>query len=342
MTSRSDGTDWLELAREVLDIEIEGLRTVSGQLGDSFVRALTAMAECRGRVVITGIGKSGLVGRKIAATLSSTGTPAFFLHPVEGAHGDMGMIRGEDVVLALSNSGGSDEVNAIIPTLRSLGATVIAMTGNTASAMAQLADITIEVHVPREACRMGLAPTASTTAHLAVGDALAVCLMEWKSFGKDDFRKYHPGGSLGQRLAMCVDQLMHTADLPVVDDGATVARAVDVLNSGGLGLVAIVDAQAGLRGVFTDGDVRRLVCAGGLDMDRPVAGVMTTSPRRAVAGESAAHVLDVMEQHQITVLPVVSEDGRLVGMVHLHDLLGKGALRFSGTAGRTTEPAGTS
>jgi arabinose-5-phosphate isomerase len=332
MTCTSGRTDWLTLAREVLDIEIEGLKAVGAQLGDGFVRALTAMAECRGRVVITGIGKSGLVGRKIAATLSSTGTPAFFLHPVEGAHGDMGMIRAEDVVLAMSNSGGSDEVNAIIPTLRSLGATVIAMTGNTASAMAQLADITIEVRVPREACPMGLAPTSSTTAHLAVGDALAVCLMEWKSFGKDDFRKFHPGGSLGQRLAMCVDQLMHTSDLPVVDDHVSVRDAVGELNAGGLGLVAIVDGRMILKGVFTDGDVRRLVCADGLDMDRPVAEVMTVSPRRAVVGESSAHVLDVMEHNEITVLPVVREDGGLAGMVHLHDLLGKGSLRFSGSS----------
>ena len=186
MTCTSGRTDWLTLAREVLDIEIEGLQAVNKQLGEPFVRALTAMAECTGRVVITGVGKSGLVGRKIAATLSSTGTPSFFLHPVEGAHGDMGMIRKEDVVLALSNSGGSDEVNAIIPVLKSLGATIICMTGNTASAMSQLADITIEVNVPKEACPMGLAPTSSTTAQLAVGDALAVCLMEWKSFDKDD------------------------------------------------------------------------------------------------------------------------------------------------------------
>jgi arabinose-5-phosphate isomerase len=333
MTCTSGRTDWLVLAREVLDIEREGLRAAGDQLGEGFVRALTAMAECRGRVVITGIGKSGLVGRKIAATLSSTGTPSFFLHPVEGAHGDMGMIRSEDVVLALSNSGGSDEVNAIIPTLRSLGATVIAMTGNTASAMAELADITIEVKVPREACPMGLAPTSSTTAQLAVGDALAVCLMEWKAFDKDDFRKFHPGGSLGQRLAMCVDQLMHTSGLPVVDDSVSVREAVSVLNSGGLGLVAIVDAGVMLKGVFTDGDVRRLVCADGLDMDRPVAAVMTVSPRRAVVGESSARVLDLMEQSEITVLPVVREDGVLAGMVHLHDLLGKGALRFSGGSG---------
>lgn len=322
-------TDWVALARKVVDIEIEGLEAIKTQFDAQFAQAVSAMALCTGRVVITGVGKSGLVGRKIAATLSSTGTPSFFLHPVEGAHGDMGMIREEDVVLAISNSGGTDEVNAIIPTLRSLGATVIAMTGNGASAMAQLSDITITVKVPREACRVGLAPTTSTTAQLAAGDALAVCLMEWKEFGKDDFKKFHPGGSLGQRLATCVDQLMHTENLPVVRDDVTLKAALEVLNSGGLGLVAIVDSANMLQGVFTDGDVRRQVCCGPFELDRAVVDVMTKSPRRAVVGDSSAHVLDRMEQHEITVLPVVGENGELAGLVHLHDLLGKGALRFS-------------
>ncbi|NDV19306.1 KpsF/GutQ family sugar-phosphate isomerase [Pseudodesulfovibrio sp. JC047] len=329
MTCTTGRTDWLNLACEVLDIEIQGLSAVKGQLGESFVQALTAMAECSGRVVITGVGKSGLVGRKIAATLSSTGTPAFFLHPVEGAHGDMGMIRKEDVVIAMSNSGGTDEVNTIIPVLQSLGATVIAMTSNTASAMAQLSDITIQVRVPREACALGLAPTASTTAQLAVGDALAVCLMEWKSFGKDDFKKFHPGGTLGQRLAICVDQLMHTDNLPSVREHVSLTTALEVLNEGGLGLVTIVDAARILKGVFSDGDVRRLVCDNALDGDQTISEVMTTSPRRAVAGDSSAHVLDVMERNEITVLPVVGDDGTLAGMIHLHDLLGKGELRFS-------------
>ncbi len=322
-------TDWLKLAREVLDIEAEGLLAVRGQLGDPFVRAVTLMAECTGRVVVTGVGKSGLVGRKIAATLSSTGTPSFFLHPVEGAHGDMGMLRNEDVILAISNSGGTDEVNNIIPTLRSLGAPVIAMTSNLASAMAQLADVTIQVKVPREACPMGLAPTSSTTAQLAVGDALAVCLMEWKSFDKEAFRRFHPGGSLGQRLAASVDSLMHTDGLPVVADGVSFGRAMEVLNAGGLGLVAVVDGSNILRGVLTDGDVRREVCCGPFDKDRPVTEVMTASPKRATAGETSARVLDIMEHNQITVLPVVRDNGELAGMVHLHDLLGKGALKFS-------------
>ncbi|WP_272700051.1 KpsF/GutQ family sugar-phosphate isomerase [Desulfovibrio sp. Fe33] len=335
MACTSERKDWLALAREVLDIEVQGLEAVRDQLNGPFVEALTAMAQCKGRVVITGLGKSGLVGRKIAATLSSTGTPSFFLHPVEGAHGDMGMIRGEDVVLALSNSGATDEVNAILPTLKSLGAKVIAMTSNPASTMAGLADIHIQVHVPREACPMGLAPTSSTTAQLAVGDALAVCLMEWKSFGKDDFKRFHPGGSLGQRLATCVDQLMHTDGLPVVLENAALKSALSTLNDGGLGLVAVVDEDNFLLGVLTDGDVRRMVCAGGLNMDLPVHDVMTRSPRRASAGESSARVLDLMEHSQITVLPVVRDDGRLAGMVHLHDLLGKGELTFSdGRAGR--------
>jgi arabinose-5-phosphate isomerase len=335
MACISERKDWLALAREVLDIEVQGLEAVRDQLDGSFVEAFNTMAQCKGRVVITGLGKSGLVGRKIAATLSSTGTPSFFLHPVEGAHGDMGMIRSEDVVLALSNSGATDEVNAILPTLKSLGTKVIAMTSNPASTMAGLSDIHIQVHVPREACPMGLAPTSSTTAQLAVGDALAVCLMEWKSFGKDDFKRFHPGGSLGQRLSTCVDQLMHTDGLPVVLENAALKSALSTLNDGGLGLVAVVDEDNFLRGVLTDGDVRRMVCAGGLDMDRPVHDVMTRSPRRASAGESSASVLDLMEHNQITVLPVVRDDGRLAGMVHLHDLLGKGELTFSdGRAGR--------
>lgn len=337
MACDSGNKDWLTLAREVLDIEIEGLTAAREQLDDAFVQALTAMAECKGRVVITGVGKSGLVGRKIAATLASTGTPSFFLHPVEGAHGDMGMLRREDVILALSNSGGTDEVNGIIPTFKSIGCLVIAMTSNRASAMAQAADITIKVAVPREACRMGLAPTSSTTAQLAVGDALAVCLMEWKSFSQDDFKKFHPGGSLGQRLATCIDQLMHVESLPVVQEGVSVEEALSTLNAGGMGLVAIVDADNLLTGVFSDGDVRRLVCGDGLDTSGVVDAVMTVSPRRASVGDSSAHVLDVMERNEITVLPVVREDGTLAGMVHLHDLLGKGALKFSnGHGGRAS------
>lgn len=328
MECRKSG-DMLEVARKALNIEIQGLEAVRDQLNGGFSQAVEAMASCEGRVVITGVGKSGLVGRKIAATLSSTGTPSFFLHPVEGAHGDMGMIRMEDVVLAISNSGNTDEVNAIIPTLRSLGATVISLTGNEKSLMAELSDIHILAKVPREACPIGLAPTASTTAHLAVGDALAMCLMEIKSFSQKDFKRFHPGGSLGQRLSLCVDELMHSENLPVIDSGTLLEKALSTLHVGGLGLVAIIADDCRLLGVLTDGDVRRSLISGQMNPESPVDSVMTSSPRSVTVGESAARVLDMMEIHQITVLPVVGDDGCLAGIVHLHDLLGKGKLKFS-------------
>jgi arabinose-5-phosphate isomerase len=321
--------DWLRLAQEVFAIEIQGLEAARDALDDDFVRALTCMAECSGRVVISGIGKSGLVGRKIAATLSSTGTPSFFLHPVEGAHGDMGMIRREDVVVVISNSGETDELNAILPSLRSLAGKIIGLTGNRNSTMARFCDAVISTHVPREACPLGLAPTASTTATLAVGDALAVCLIEWKSFEADDFKKYHPGGALGQRLSQPVTGLMHVSDLPVCAQGASLQEALTVLNRGGLGMVVLVDGQNRLVGILTDGDVRRLLCAGIPDMNGPVAGVMTGNPRTGSPEQTAAQVLDMLEQSEVTVLPIVDGDRRLLGMVHLHDLLGKGKVKFS-------------
>ncbi|MEF2146065.1 MAG: KpsF/GutQ family sugar-phosphate isomerase [Desulfovibrionaceae bacterium] len=319
----------LDVAREVLDVEIQGLQEVRGQLGDGFSAALERLARCTGRVVVSGIGKSGLVGRKIAATLSSTGTPAFFLHPVEGAHGDMGMIRPEDVVLAISNSGETDELNAILPTLRSLGAFIISLTSKTDSSMALLSDVVIPIAVPREACPMGLAPTASTTAALAVGDALAVCLMQRNGFDKGDFRRFHPGGALGQRLSKCVGELMHVEELPVVSIDASLAQALDVLNAGGFGLAVLAAKDGPLLGVLSDGDVRRLACRGPLPLEAPAAEVMTRSPKVARADQSAAQVLDIMESHQITVLPVVNDKGELAGLIHLHDLLGKGRFKFS-------------
>ncbi|MGE4293288.1 MAG: SIS domain-containing protein [Desulfovibrio sp.] len=321
--------DLIGIAREVLDIEIEALSEVRKQLGPGFEAAVRRISCCTGRLVVTGIGKSGLVGRKIAATLSSTGTPSYFLHPVEGAHGDMGMIRPEDVVLAISNSGETDELNAILPTLRSLGAFIVAMTSREDSSMAHLADETIKVAVPREACPMGLAPTASTTATLAVGDALAVCLMRMNGFNKGDFRRNHPAGALGQRLSKRVTDLMHAEGLPTISASAPLRAALEALNSGGFGLAALTDAQGRLLGVLSDGDVRRLVCKGPLPLERPAAEVMTANPKFARGDESAAQVLDVMERHQITVLPVLGEDHLLLGFVHLHDLLGKGRVKFS-------------
>ena len=320
------------MASEVLVIEREGLAAVEAGIGPDFVTALTWMATCTGRVVITGIGKSGLVGRKIAATLSSTGTPSFFLHPVEGAHGDLGMIRPEDVVVAISYSGETDELNAILPTLKGLVSRIIAMTGNTDSTMAGLADVTLCVKVPREACPMGLAPTASTTATLALGDALAVCLIEWKSFDACDFKRYHPGGALGQRLSNRVAEFMHGPEKVTVRTDATLAQALDVLNEGGLGTVVVVDHEDRLQGIVTDGDVRRMVCAGELVPDKSVLECMVANPLQGKPDQPAAEVLDLMESREITVLPIVDSERVLAGVVHMHDLLGKGRLRFAASS----------
>ncbi len=321
--------DWLALGREVMDVEIAGLAAVRDDLGQGFLDALETLACCSGRVVVIGLGKSGLVGRKIAATFSSTGSPAFFLHPVEGAHGDLGMIRPEDVALAISNSGETDELNAILPALRSLGVRIVAVTRDERSSLAGLSDIVIKVAVPKEACPLGLAPTASTTAALAVGDALAVGLIHWKRFDACAFRRCHPGGTLGQRLRLLIQDVMHRDNLPVVRSGVSLAHALNVLNTGGLGTVAIIDELGRLKGILTDGDVRRLVCHNRLNTENDVDTAMTVSPRSVLPGQTAALALDVMESAAITVLPVVGTDGLLCGMVHLHDLLGKGGVTFS-------------
>ncbi len=329
-TAKPQQQDWLALAREVIAIEIEGLEAVSRGFDDAFVTALQLLAGCRGRVALMGLGKSGLVARKIAATLSSTGTPAFFLHPVEGAHGDLGMVRAEDVILAVSNSGETDELNALLPSLRSLGPAVIALTGEASSTLGALADVTVVCRVPREACPLDLAPTASTTAALATGDALAVCLMRWKAFDEQDFRRVHPGGALGQRLKTRVRECMHTHGIPVVTQDQPLREALDVLDAGRLGAVLLTDSAGALSGILTDGDLRRLVCRGAWDLDAPVTAAMTANPATAQPDQSVAELLDIMESRAITVLPVVDADGRLLGVVHLHDLLGKGSLRFAG------------
>ncbi len=321
--------DWARVARDVITVEIDGLDAMRTRLGDDFARAVDVLAACKGRVVVTGLGKSGLVGRKIAATFSSTGTPSFFLHPVEGAHGDLGAIRDGDVVIAISYSGKTEEVVALLPALRSLGAKIIVLAGDMASPMAKFADIALDVGVPREACPMDLAPTSSTTATLAMGDALAVCLMQAKAFTADDFKRFHPGGSLGQRLRLKISEVMHTQNLPVVLETATLAAALSVQNAGGLGAVLVTDAEGGLTGILTDGDVRRYVCREKPDFAVPVASLMTKNPRHGRADNSVAELLDIMEHAAITVLPVTKEDGSLLGVIHLHDLLGKGTVHFS-------------
>ena len=322
--------DWIQRGREVLDIETEGLKRLKENLGSEFAEAVDMLLACTGRVAVTGIGKSGLVGRKIAATLSSTGTPAYFLHPVEGAHGDLGVVREGDVVIAISYSGRTDELNALLPALRALGVGIIALTGNTASPLAGLSDIALDTSVPREACTLNLAPTASTTACLALGDALAVCVMEGKAFTPSDFKRFHPGGALGQRLTLKVADLMLQTHLPAAPEDATLGLALERLEAGRLGAVCLLDAGGVLRGILTDGDVRRLVVRGLSDINAPVAGVMTKNPLSARPDQSAAELVDMMESKAVTVLPVVAETGVLVGMVHLHDILGKGRIKFSG------------
>ena len=321
--------DWLAKGRHALDIEIQGLETVKSNLGDSFVQAVDMLAVCNGRVIITGLGKSGLVGRKLAATLSSTGTASFFLHPVEGAHGDLGMIREEDVVVSISNSGETDELNAVLPAMRSLGVSVISLTGGINSTMARLSDIVINTGVPEEACPLDLAPTSSTTATLAIGDALAACLIEAKAFTAADFKRYHPGGALGQRLTMSIDALMLRESDPVVVQSTPLSEALSVMDKGKLGTVVFTDTKGVLKGILTDGDLRRLICAGSLDTTQKSSNVMVKDPYRAKKGSSVAELLDFMEEKSITVLPVVEDDGKLAGIVHMHDLLGKGRVKFS-------------
>ncbi len=325
----SDNNDWLNKAREVLDIELEAIRAVRDDLDEAFSSAMQEMSACSGRIVLTGVGKSGLIGRKMAATFSSTGSPAFFLHPVEGAHGDMGMLRSEDLVVAISNSGETEEVNSILQSIRSLGIRIVALTADTGSTMARLADVVIRVRVPREACSLGLAPTSSTTAVLAVGDAMAIALMQSKHFGKKDFQRYHPGGFLGQRLRQSIHRLMHTENLPLAREDESLENALEVMNRGGFGVVFITSGDNRLAGVITDGDVRRMVCRKGWQLNDPAGLHMISSPVHAEPSQSAASVLDVMEEKAITVLPIVDHENRIKGLVHLHDLLGKGKLKFS-------------
>ena len=325
----SDPKSAITAALEVFSIEIQGLDAVRRKIGRAFADAVTLLTACRGRAVVTGLGKSGLVGRKIAATLSSTGTPAFFLHPVEGAHGDIGAIRQGDVIIAISYSGKTAEVCALVPALRSLGANVIAITGDATSTLAKMADIHLDVAVPREACPLDVVPTASTTATLAMGDALAVALIHAKAFTSDDFKRFHPGGSLGQRLRLKISEVMHTQNLPTVLKSASVAAALSVLDTGGLGAVLVTDSEGKLLGIVTDGDLRRRLCKGSLDMAQPVSTIMTHAPLHGDSDKSVAELLELMERHSITVLPVTREDGVLLGVIHLHDLLGKGTIHFT-------------
>ena len=317
----------LAQARRVLDIEVDALRTMAGRLDRGFSDAVALILACTGRVVVTGMGKSGHVGGKIAATLASTGTPAFFMHPGEASHGDLGMIAHDDVVLALSNSGESGEIVSIVPLLKRRGAKLVAMTGNPASTLAREADAHLHTGVEKEACPLNLAPTASTTAALAMGDALAVALLDARGFSADDFARTHPGGSLGRRLLVHVRDVMHGgADLPRVGADATLKAALFEMTQKGLGMTAIVDADGRVAGLFTDGDLRRAL-ERPLDLRQAmIADLMTPNPKTIRADALAVAAVEKMDTLKINGLLVVDADDTLVGALNMHDLLRAGVV----------------
>ncbi len=320
----------LEKAKEALKLESEAIMELIPRVDKNFEAALKMIMACQGRTVITGMGKSGLIGRKISATLASTGTPSFYLHPAEGIHGDLGMVTQDDVVIALSNSGETAEVLHILPSLRRIGAKIIAMVGNKNSTLAKNADVVLDVSVSKEACPLGLAPTSSTTAALAFGDALAMELLSAKNFTAKQFAVFHPGGSLGRKLLLSVDDIMHKEkENPLVTGDMSVKDALFVITDKGLGAVSVVDDKKHLVGLLTDGDIRRGLSRGFAFLDRPVVEIMTKTPKTIAAHKLAAEALHLMESNKprpITVLPVIDENRCVVGLLHMTDLVHQGVV----------------
>ncbi|PRF71351.1 KpsF/GutQ family sugar-phosphate isomerase [Burkholderia multivorans] len=314
----------LALARDVLDIEADAVRALRDQLDGSFAHAVALLLGCRGRVVVSGIGKSGHIARKIAATLASTGTPAFFVHPAEASHGDLGMVTPDDVFIGISYSGESEELVAILPLVKRIGAKLIAITGRAESSLGTLADVNLNAAVSKEACPLNLAPTASTTAALALGDALAVAVLDARGFGSEDFARSHPGGALGRRLLTYVRDVMRTGDdVPYVGLDATLSDALFQITAKRMGMTAVVDTNRKVAGIFTDGDLRR-VLARDVDFRRlPIADVMTREPRTIGADHLAVEAVELMERHRINQMLVVDADGVLIGALNMHDLFSK-------------------
>jgi len=312
----------VELAKEVLLIESREVEALAHRLDENFNRAIALILQCRGRVVVTGMGKSGHIGNKIAATLASTGTPSFFMHPAEASHGDLGMITKEDVVIAISNSGEADELLTIVPLIKRMGARLISITGNTKSTLSRASDVYLDAHVSQEACPLGLSPTASTTAALALGDALAVVLLDQRGFSSDDYARSHPGGALGRRLLVLVKNVMRSGNaVPSVSIQATVKDALLEMSQKGLGMTAIVDAEYKPLGVFTDGDLRRAFESGVNITDCTVNDVMRMKPLTIAPEQLAVDAVGIMEQKKVTALLVVNTEGILVGALNMHDLL---------------------
>ena len=320
----------LKHAQDVLRMEAEAILELVPRVDANFAAAVSLILECPGRTVITGMGKSGIIGRKMAATFASTGTPSFYLHPAEGIHGDLGMVTADDVVIALSNSGETGEILNILPSLRRIGAKIIAMVGNANSTLAKNSDVVLDVGVEKEACPLGLAPTSSTTAALAYGDAIALALLQKRNFTASQFAVFHPGGSLGRKLLLTVGNIMHKGDEnPLVSAETTVQEALFVITDKGLGAVSVVDEKGKMLGVLTDGDIRRGLSRGVDFLQRSVADLMTKAPKYITADKLAAQALHLMESNQpkpITVLPVVDEDMVVVGLLHMTDLVRQGVV----------------
>jgi arabinose-5-phosphate isomerase len=311
-------------------MEAEAILELVPRVDANFAAAISLILECPGRTVITGMGKSGIIGRKMAATFASTGTPSFYLHPAEGIHGDLGMVTAADVVIALSNSGETGEILNILPSLRRIGAKIIAMVGNANSTLAKNADVVLDVGVEKEACPLGLAPTSSTTAALAYGDAIALALLQKRNFTASQFAVFHPGGSLGRKLLLTVGNIMHKGnENPLVSADTTVQEALFVITDKGLGAVSVVDAEGKMLGVLTDGDIRRGLSKGVDFLQRSVADLMTKAPKYITADKLAAQALHLMESNQpkpITVLPVVDENMVVIGLLHMTDLVRQGVV----------------
>jgi arabinose-5-phosphate isomerase len=318
-------------AKRVLKIEAEAVTALIGRLDEQFELAIRMILDCKGRVVVMGMGKSGLIGKKIAATLASTGTPALYVHPAEGIHGDLGMVTRGDTVIALSNSGETEEISRMLPSLKRLGISIIALTGNTGSTLAKNSDIVIDVGVKEEACPLGLAPTASTTAMLAMGDAIAVVLLDQRGFKEEDFACFHPGGVLGKKLLLCVRDLMHVRDaIPVVSEETLIKDAIYEISSKKMGITAVVNASDKLVGVISDGDLRRWMekteKSGENLLTKKAKDIMTKNPKTANKDALAAEAVSIMEKYSITCLIVGGSDALPEGVIHLHDLLKAGVV----------------
>ncbi|RQZ27121.1 MULTISPECIES: arabinose 5-phosphate isomerase KdsD [unclassified Burkholderia] len=314
----------LALARDVLDIEADAVRALRDQLDGDFVQAVALLLGCRGRVVVSGIGKSGHIARKIAATLASTGTPAFFVHPAEASHGDLGMVTSDDVFIGISYSGESEELVAILPLVKRIGAKLIAITGRAESSLGTLADVNLNAAVSKEACPLNLAPTASTTAALALGDALAVAVLDARGFGSEDFARSHPGGALGRRLLTHVRDVMRSGDdVPRVGLDATLSDALFQITAKRLGMTAVVEPDGRVAGIFTDGDLRRVLARDGDFRTLPIVDVMTREPRTIGPDHLAVEAVELMERHRINQMLVVDADGALIGALNMHDLFSK-------------------